>query len=111
MNSFHHKQEPTTNDATLDEPLVSIQLSRMTATPPEVASIFHLPFSELTNPARLGIGYFRGARPYWEIDVTDVSGLKTGPEGADNEKKESLRIWGLTGWYVNLFLRALGLLS
>lgn len=90
--------------------------------PPEVAHAFHLPLSELLSPPRLHSHLFRGSRPYFAIDVSD---LAVSPNAAhvandidwasDPQQRDEigggregrLEVWGLTGWYLSAFLRVL----
>ena len=103
-------------------------MSSLHASAPEVAHVFHLPFSQLAQRARLRAHLFRGERPYWAVDVTDIvssSAVKDGDSSKGGEKKRmewsgetdidevgggrggKLEVWGLTGWYLNLLMRAL----
>ncbi|KZP01618.1 hypothetical protein CALVIDRAFT_532396 [Calocera viscosa TUFC12733] len=101
------------------EALASISLADLRPNPPEVSHIFHLTFSEMFESNRLRIHEFRGYTPYWAIDVTDkVRGLgleweKWGGEdevgGSGRPGGRGLEIWGLTGWYLNVFLKRIGL--
>lgn len=70
---------------------------------------------------------FRGQRPYWAIDVSDLvegdadqKGLSDGknisePPGAIQELLDEvgggrggrLEVWGLTGWYLSLLMETL----
>ena len=70
---------------------------------------------------------FRGLHPYWAINVTDVVESTKSEDslgnGGVNWKGETgidevgggvggkLEVWGLTGWYVNVLLRALRILE
>ncbi|EJU03626.1 hypothetical protein DACRYDRAFT_21151 [Dacryopinax primogenitus] len=102
-----------------NEALPSIALSSLRPNPPEVSHIFHLTFREMFDPHRLRVHDFRGYTPYWAIDVSDkVEGLglhwKTlaGQDelgGSGRPGGKGLEIWGLTGWYLNVFLKRLGL--
>ena len=89
---------------------------------PEVAHVFHLPLSDLASPFRLRAHQFRGEAPYLAVNVTDIvsstasaSGsqatIKWAPETEVDEvgggRQGRLEVWGLTGWYVNLLMRAL----
>ncbi|KIL69445.1 hypothetical protein M378DRAFT_157718 [Amanita muscaria Koide BX008] len=109
-----------------DDPLPSLDMATIQDTLPttEVATAFHLPLSELISPARrrLDVETFGEGRPYWAIPVADLlqSDITTVNEnvissdhGDDNEtvfdsvKAESVKVWGLTGWYLSLLTRAL----
>lgn len=92
----------------------------------EVAHAFHLPLSAVASPPRLHQYLFRGQRPYFAIDVTDIvtshredevvssDGRTTwtsDPEQRDEiggGREGRLEVWGLTGWYLNVMLRTLG---
>ncbi|KZT51934.1 hypothetical protein CALCODRAFT_502918 [Calocera cornea HHB12733] len=103
----------------LNQPLPSITLASLRPNPPEVSHIFHLTFREMFDVSRLRVHEFRGYTPYWAIDVTDkVRGLgleweKWGGEdevgGSGRPGGKGLEIWGLTGWYLNVLLKRLGL--
>lgn len=123
--SVAHRRPQTDTKLDLDSPLPSIHLSSLRASAPEVAHVFHLPLAALVQPARLRAHQFRGERPYWAIDVTDIVSSAT---KGDGEKKNGqvewagetdvdevgggregkLEVWGLTGWYLNLLMCALG---
>jgi len=102
--------------------LVSIRKSVSTA---EVATIFHLPLEVMTTPTRLRAYLFRGQRPYWAVEASDLVRddgadiyLTSGsiepsadrPASTDNcgdwPKERRLEIWGLTGWYLSLLMKA-----
>ncbi|KAL5531615.1 hypothetical protein ACEPAG_4492 [Sanghuangporus baumii] len=111
----------------LDSPFPSLSMSSLHASAPEVAHVFHLPFSQIAQPARLRAHRFRGDRPYWAINVTDIvsSAAKHRDSDKDNEKRfvewagetnvdevgggreGKLEVWGLTGWYLNVLMHAL----
>ncbi|KAG2366935.1 hypothetical protein BDR07DRAFT_1394915 [Suillus spraguei] len=82
-----------TDTRSLDDPLPSISLSSLMISRVEVATVFHLPLSAFTSPARIRPDMFRAASPYWAIDVSDLEGR--------------LEVWGLTGWYMSLLMRIL----
>lgn len=100
-------------------------MSSLHASAPEVAHVFHISLSQLVHPARLRAHQFRGERPYWAINVTDLvspSAEKLGNEEAKavqwagetnmdevgGGREGKLEVWGLTGWYLNLVMHALG---
>ncbi|THU91513.1 hypothetical protein K435DRAFT_780679 [Dendrothele bispora CBS 962.96] len=110
-----------------DDPLPSCDLDLVKASvnAPEVDSVFHVPLSELTSASRLRRSMFRGQRPYSAVNVSDIvygrpnlSGIQ-GHDKASEDDSEigtgkhegELEIWGLTGWYLTLLLRALRLES
>jgi len=114
-----------------DYPFPSLDLNqiRQNTSVSEVAIVFHVPLTELTAPARLRSYLFRGTRPYWAVDVTDlvrsaeilsgVSGsMSVSTEAVHGEEQPDeigcgregrVEIWGLTGWYLSLLLRRLQL--
>lgn len=93
----------------------------------EVHNVFHLPLAALASPARLRSSMFRGQRPYWAVDVSDLQAWSesstsvssgsilppsTTQDVADDSeigagKYGKLEIWGLTGWYLSLFMKSL----
>jgi hypothetical protein len=89
---------------------------RSQASKDEVGTVFHLPLSMLVAPARLKPTLFRGARPYWSIDVTDIVSrycdLDLDPNSGSVDEVGSgvggkVEVWGLTGWYLSLMLKQL----
>ena len=109
----------------LDTAFPSLSMSSLHASAPEVAHVFHISLSELVHPGRLRAHQFRGQRPYWAINVTDIvssSSAKSGDIGLEavqwagetnidevgGGREGKLEVWGLTGWYLNLLMRALG---
>lgn len=68
----------------------------------EVAHIFAITLEELVDPKRQKHALFRDdpLLPYIEWDVRDETQGYTGAE----------TIWGLSGWTLNVFARAIGLL-
>jgi len=125
----------TTTTITIDQlldaktPLPSITLSSLTPSPSEVSQIFHLPLSYLTDPKRLRIHKLPHKPPYYAIDVTDrvdawkdivFPAIPGSFEAVDLEKESGsdsdpadvhptpkVQVWGLTGWYINEFMRCL----
>jgi len=96
-----------------DTPLPEITLSSLQLSGREVASVFHLPFDELITMRRLRAHLFRDLQPYWAVDVSDRvdTAVETAPEVADEVgggREGRLEIWGLTGWYLSLFMRVMG---
>ena len=77
---FVHKDERASHTADLvdkselDAPLPSLEMRTLVPATPEVAHIFHLPFTEIANPSRLRMHQFRGGTPYWAVDVSDRAG-------------------------------------
>ncbi|KAK7687940.1 hypothetical protein QCA50_009159 [Cerrena zonata] len=112
------------------EPLSSLDLSTLNLSPREVAHAFHLPLSAVIAPHRLHHYLFRGDRPYYAIDVSDIIRAKfkdpsrpdvvsstsdiswvSDSEGRDEiggGQEGRLEAWGLTGWYLTTLFRRLG---
>jgi hypothetical protein len=101
-------------------PLPDFDLSALSINSEEVALAFYLTLEELVEENRLHEHQFRGRPPYWCVDVSDrvseeywttprilPSDMTLGDVGVDRGKR--LEIWGLTGWYLNLFMRSIGL--
>lgn len=63
----------------------------------EVAAILPLPLSALKDSCRLRVHYFRaeGRKPYWTIRAGDLV------EPPHPGIKDSLEVWGLSGWLLN----------
>lgn len=79
---------------------------------PEVATIFHLPITALVSRTRLITREFRGGRPYWAIDVSDLvpSGSPwelSDARGQSETNGGRLEVWGLTAWYLSLLMKML----
>lgn len=96
----------------IDTPLPSISLTSLTISQPEVATIFHLPLAALISHARLKPHHFRGGRPYWAIDVSDLVPPGGPCESSDTRGQSEinggrLEVWGLTGWYLCLLMKVL----
>jgi hypothetical protein len=87
-------------------------MNSLTLSQLEVAAIFHLPLATAATPARLRVHHFRGGRPYWAVEVSD---LIKGPPSTElshasgDGPKQTLEVWGLTGWYLFLLMKALKL--
>ncbi|KAK0501267.1 NUDIX hydrolase domain-like protein [Armillaria luteobubalina] len=113
-----------------NEPLPSVSISDIMkqVSQAEVDNVFHLPLSAMTSPSRLRPSMFRGQRPYWAIDVSDLQSsqqiedthsdmmsLSHSKPGTNDDnrneigigKDNKLEIWGLTGWYLSMFMRTL----
>lgn len=101
-------------------PLPDFDLDTLSVNRDEVATFFHLTIEELMDSNRLSAHHFRGRPPYWCINVSDKVPEQywTTPrilptealdmeDGVDRGKR--LEIWGLTAWYLNLFMRRLDL--
>ncbi|KAI0343085.1 hypothetical protein BDW22DRAFT_1356657 [Trametopsis cervina] len=109
-----------------DTPLPSLELSSLVLSVREVAHAFHLPLAALHAAPRLHEYLFRGGTPYFAIDVSDIitnhaagevvssSGpvaWASDPEQRDEiggGKEGRLEVWGLTGWYLNLLMKTIG---
>jgi hypothetical protein len=106
IKNTHHSQDA------FDTPLPSISLASLTISQPEVATIFHLPLTAFVAHGRLKTHHFRGGRPYWAIDVSDLV-PPGGPWESSDTRGESdnnggrLEVWGLTGWYLSLLMKML----
>jgi hypothetical protein len=102
-----------------EEPLPSLDIRniRQNASPDEVATVIHLPLQIFASPTRLRQSRFRASRPYWPIEVTDIvraaikddEMLKVGLNyGVLEPGVESrIEVWGLTGWYLTMLMKAL----
>jgi len=97
-------------------PLQSPPLSSLAISHVEVAKIFHLPLSRMTSSAYIKPGQFRDGSPYYAYDVTDLVGRDIQWENdlaqrdeIDGGTQRRFEVWGLTGWYLNLLMRAFGI--
>ncbi|KAH7911049.1 NUDIX hydrolase domain-like protein [Hygrophoropsis aurantiaca] len=102
------------HDLNPNTPLPSLPLSSLTISQPEVACAFHVPLAALASPARLKTDLFRGQKPYWAVEVSDL--IQQGVEWAPNPDNHPeigggrdgrLEVWGLTGWYLSLLMTIL----
>ncbi|KAN0088553.1 hypothetical protein V8E55_005610 [Tylopilus felleus] len=107
-NTRHDRN--TSDDDLDDTPLPSISLASLAISQPEVATVFHLPLTAFVSHARLRPHQFRGGRPYWAIDVSDL--VPTGGSWESSDTREPsqinggrLEVWGLTGWYLCLLMK------
>ena len=114
MEAFlHDKPYESTSDVEETSPLPSPPLSSLRLSQVEVATVFHLPLNRLTDPRYLREHQFCESTPYWAYDVTDLvaPGIEWSNAGANSKDVEDgefdgrLEIWGLTGWYLNLFMK------
>ncbi|KAI0255849.1 NUDIX hydrolase domain-like protein [Lactifluus subvellereus] len=94
----------------LEAPLLSLSMDSLVLSPLEVAAAFQLPLAAAVAPARLQVDYFRGGRPYYAIEVSDlIQGApqselsRTGGHG----RAKKVEVWGLTGLYLFLLMKAL----
>jgi nudix motif 8 len=103
-----------------EDPFPSFDISTIRETLPtvEVEAVFHLPLSTIVDPTRQRLAMFREGKPYWAISVADllrddkhsINERKDDhiPDVVDNSKLEDgLEVWGLTGWYLSLFMKVL----
>jgi len=93
----------------LEAPLPSLRMDSLALSQVEVAAAFHLPLAIATAPARLKMHHFRGGRPYWAVEVSDL--IKDVPQlsraSGDGPKAKVVEVWGLTGWYLFQLMKAL----
>ncbi|KAI6001072.1 NUDIX hydrolase domain-like protein [Pisolithus orientalis] len=98
-----------------DAPLPSLNIDSLILSQAEVAAVFHLPLSAFTSQTRLQPGLYRSSRPYWTIDVSDLVPQRIRIRSDANHDlveqigNEKLEVWGLTGWYLSLVMKALGI--
>lgn len=98
-----------------DAPLPSLNIDSLILSQAEVAAIFHLLLSAFTSQTRLQPGLYRSSRPYWTIDVSDLVPQRIRIRSDANHDlveqigSEKLEVWGLTGWYLSLVIKALGI--
>jgi hypothetical protein len=92
-----------------DSPFLSLDLKALSqkVSEEEVDTIFHLPFSALTSTSRVRTSSFREEleRPYWTVDVTDFVYERRQGTSATEVAREQMKVWGLTGWYLTMFMR------
>ena len=102
-------------------PLPTFDMSGLNLNTAEVAQVFYLTFEELADERRLRHHQFRGRPAYYTINVSDkvdpvywttplylpgeLPHKQTGEYAVADERQAKLEIWGLTGWYLNLFMR------
>ncbi|KAF9563952.1 hypothetical protein CPC08DRAFT_705672 [Agrocybe pediades] len=94
---------------------------RSQASPTEVGAAIHVPLKILTSPAHLRSSLFRARVPYSTVDVTNIvrsvlaEDSVTDKTAEEEEFKDEvgpgadgrIEIWGLTGWYLSLLMKAL----
>lgn len=115
MHSLPQDQASSTEPA--DDPLPSLSMDSLTLSPEEVIHAFSQPFDFLIDTNRIRPHAFRGQTPYYAVDVTDEvekAGISWSPstgmdEVGGSSRPGRLEIWGLTGWYLNIFLQRMGL--
>ncbi|KAF8631905.1 hypothetical protein AX15_002163 [Amanita polypyramis BW_CC] len=114
-----------------DDPLPSLNVNTIRGRLPttEVAAAFHLPFSAMIDPTRRR-SRVRVGKSYEAIAVADlletddikrsatvVNGTQEADCTMDNsaivdgDNLEGLEVWGLTGWYLTLFMKALKIID
>lgn len=100
-----------------EDPLPSLSTKSLTLSPLEVIHAFSQPFSRLIDQSNIRPHAFRGSAPYYAVDVTEeaeAANIEWAPttdidEVGDSDRPGRLEIWGLTGWYLNLLMKRLGL--
>jgi len=110
---LHERPYEVTSDIDDISPLTSPPLSSLTLSQVEVATVFHLPLDRLTDLRYLREHEFRESTPYWACDVTDLVAPEVDWSNAGANPKDEvgggfdgrLEVWGLTGWYLNLFMK------
>jgi nudix motif 8 len=120
MQGYIHAAEPVLSNQPCS-PLPSISLSSLQICQREVASIFHLPLAALACPPRLHSKMFRGERPYWTIDVSDIAWdghaviadieetKYRQVSESSTERHDRLEVWGLTGWYLSQLMKVMNI--
>jgi hypothetical protein len=97
-------------DGDLEAPLPSLRMDSLTLSQLEVAAAFHLPLAVAASPTRLQVHHFRGGQPYWAVEVSDLikSAIQIQSSHPNGDRpKEKVQVWGLTGWYLFQFMKAL----
>ncbi|KAI9511597.1 NUDIX hydrolase domain-like protein [Russula earlei] len=96
------------DDDDLGTPLPSLRMDSLTLSQFEVAVAFHLPFPIAAAPTRLQVHHFRGMRPYWAVEVSDlIKDPQTQFSRVTGDGKGKVEVWGLTGWYLFQFMKVL----
>ncbi|KAG9018893.1 hypothetical protein FRB90_008474 [Tulasnella sp. 427] len=99
------------------DPVPSLTLDSLTLSTAEVVHAFHKPLTSLVDLTCIRPHAFRGSTAYYAVDVTDearAAGIDS-PAPTDVDEVGGspvpgrLEIWGLTGWYLNIFMRTMGL--
>ncbi|KAF8909340.1 NUDIX hydrolase domain-like protein, partial [Gymnopilus junonius] len=116
----HSSNEGRPSDDEEPFPSLDVDALRLQVSPTEVATAIHLPLKRFTTPTRIRTSMFRASEPYWAVDVTDIvkSVLKEDAvtsKTAEEEFKDEvgpgvsgrIEVWGLTGWYLSLLMKAL----
>jgi len=108
-----HGQDNNSDDDSI--PLQSPPLSSLLISHVEVANVFHLPLSRLTSQTYVRPHQFRDGTSYYACDVTDLveKDVKWVNDAAQRDeigggREGRLEVWGLTGWYLNLLMKAFG---
>lgn len=104
-----------------DEPFPSLDIEdiRRRISLTEVAAALHVPLKHFASTSRVRPSLYRGQEPYYPIDVTDIVQSALKEEGVITTKQGEtedevgpgvdgrIEVWGLTGWYVTLLMKAL----
>ena len=112
MQGFVHATAQRRNETggDLEAPLLSLRMDSLTPSQSEVAAAFHLPLALAATPTRLQVHHFRGEQPYWAVEVSDLikSAIQIQSSHPNGDgAKEKVEVWGLTGWYLYQFMKAL----
>jgi nudix motif 8 len=89
-------------------------MDSLTLSQVEVAAAFHLPLALAANPTRLQVHHFRAGQPYWAVEVSDLikSAIQIQSSHPNGDgPMEKVEVWGLTGWYLFQFMKALKIMS
>lgn len=102
------------NDLDVSEALPNFDIDTLVVNKAEVAQMFHITLEELLDEKRLYQHRFRNGIPYWTVNVSDKVSQEywTSPRllpGETEDRGPRLEIWGITGWYLSLFLRRMRL--
>jgi hypothetical protein len=85
-------------------------MDSLTPSRSEVDVAFHLPLADATAPGRLRVHHFRGGQPYWAVEVSDLirgASQTKWSHASGSQPEERVEVWGLTGWYLYLFMKSL----
>lgn len=112
MQGFVHATAQRRNETggDLEAPLPSLRMDSLTPSQLEVAAAFHLPLALAASPTRLQVHHFRAGQPYWAVEVSDLikSAIQIQSSHPNGDRpKEKVQVWGLTGWYLFQFMKAL----
>lgn len=103
-----------------EEPFPSLDMDvlRTQISPSEVATAIHLPLKVFASATSIRTSMFRGNEPYWAVDVTDLVKAHLPEDAVTRQQGETvdevgpgvhgkIEVWGLTGWYLSLLMKAL----